>query len=205
MAAKRKIVDREKLELDFRAGIKTYREMSALHGLSPARIKQIADEEGWPRDLAVKIQQVAEAKLNKSILNANLNAEARKASETEVVNASADQVVAVRLSQRTRIARAGNIVAALFDELQEDTDLRANPVSVDPLNPDAPLKQPLALNTRAGIAKSLADSLKTVITLEREAYGINADMELEDPLSVLLRSIKARTVMPVADDPDIES
>jgi hypothetical protein len=195
MAAKRKIIDREKLELDYRAGIKTFREMAADHGLSAARIKQIADEEGWQRDLAAKIKQVAEAKLNKSILNANLNNEARKASETEVVNASADQVVSVRLSHRTRITKAINIVADLFDELHADSELRLNKAD------DA--KKPLALQTRTAIAKSLTDSLKTVIGLEREAYSIAQSTLVDNPLASLISQLGAGSAFAIVhDDPD---
>lgn len=195
MAAKRKIIDREKLELDFRAGIKTFREMSAIHGLSAARIKQIADEENWQRDLAAKIKQVAEAKLNKTILNANLNTEARKASEAEVVNASADQVVSIRLSQRTRISKAIDIVAGLFDELHEDSELRKSK------DPEA--KKPMALHTRTGIAKSLTDSLKTVIGLEREAYSITSTPGSENPLAALISQLGTSAAMPIVEnDPD---
>ena len=61
MVARRKVVDRERLELDYRAGLHTFRQMAETHGISGPRIKQIADEEGWERDLGAKMRQAAAA------------------------------------------------------------------------------------------------------------------------------------------------
>ena len=46
---------------------------------------------------------------------------------------------------------------------------------------------------------------KNLVAIEREAYGIKPDGEIDDgdPLTSLLRTFKARTVPIVADDPDL--
>ena len=41
MVAKRKAVDRERLELDYRTGLHTFKEMSATHGLTGPRIVSV--------------------------------------------------------------------------------------------------------------------------------------------------------------------
>lgn len=70
---------------------------------------------------------------------------------------------------------------------------------------DTLLGQALTLDSRAGVLKTLTDSLAKLVALEREAYNLNnADVDIDDdPLGSLLKTLKARTFQPVADDPDL--
>ena len=87
------------------------------------------------------------------------------------------------------------IVADLFDELHADSELRLNKAD------DA--KKPLALQTRTAIAKSLTDSLKTVIGLEREAYSIAQSTLVDNPLASLISQLGAGSAFAIVhDDPD---
>lgn len=52
--------DWEKIELDYRAGIKTLREIAADHGISHQAINKRAKRDGWSRDLSAKIRAKAE-------------------------------------------------------------------------------------------------------------------------------------------------
>jgi hypothetical protein len=161
MAAKRKVVDRERMELDYRTGILTFREMAAAHGLSAPRIKQIADEEGWGRDLSKRIKQAAEAKLNAARLNANLNAEAKKATEREIIESSSGEVATVLLSHRTDIGRARGLANKLLTELEcQNADHKT-------------------LAMRVSTMKALAETLKTLISLERTAFNLDSTDEAD--------------------------
>lgn len=70
---------------------------------------------------------------------------------------------------------------------------------------DTLLGQALTLDSRAGVLKTLTDSLAKLLALEREAYNLNnADVDMDDdPIGNLLKNLKARTIQPVADDPDL--
>lgn len=228
MAAKRKIIDREKLELDYRAGILTFREMATKHGLSGPRIKQIADEEKWERDLAAKIKQVAEAKLNKVMLNEKLNnSPEKKASETEIVEFSANQVVAIRKSHRAGINRMRELVIHLTNEVELQSIRPDFFLEIEALLAGIPkgtvladvpefkekaykisaaLEKALALGSRTVTLKALVESFSRLVALEREAYGINAGaLDPEDAMTSMLIRLQgtARTITPIADDIDL--
>lgn len=60
---KKKKIDWEKIEVDYRAGVKTLREIAEEHGITHAYVKKRAKCDGWERDLTAKIK--AKAKLQK--------------------------------------------------------------------------------------------------------------------------------------------
>ena len=200
MAAKRKSVDRERLELDYRAGIKTFREMAADHEISAPRVKQIANEEGWSRDLTKRIQAAAEDKLNKANLNAALNADKKKVSENEVVDVISTQQVAIRLAHRQDIQRSRALFAALMDELEATTNNRelfeqlgelldrsADEGRTDKLN--ELYRRVTTLTGRVENAKKLVEVLEKVVRLEREAFGIDKEDGKENPIDTALKAI----------------
>lgn len=218
MGAKRKLIDREKLELDYRAGIKTFRQMSVDHGLAASRIKQIADEEKWERDLAKRIQQVAEAKLNKSLLNANPerspSSPEKRATEAQIVDAGANEVFKVRLAHRAAIGRSRELVANMLAELEVQSvsgdQLRSLLAGIADCSEEGVaqakelakvLDRTLKLGDRAAVLKTLVESLSRLVAAEREAYNIGKDAELTDPFSEFLRGLQARAVPVVADPP----
>ena len=51
-----KAVDWERIELDYRAGIKTLRQIAEENGISHVAINKRAKRDGWTRDLSAKIQ-----------------------------------------------------------------------------------------------------------------------------------------------------
>ena len=52
--------DWEKIEADYRAGIKTLRQIAGEHGVSHVAINKRAKRDGWSRDLSAKIAAKAE-------------------------------------------------------------------------------------------------------------------------------------------------
>lgn len=155
----KRIIDWERVELDYRAGVSTLREIGANCGVSPAMIIKRAKKDGWDRDLEAKIKAKAEAAVNAAAVNAEVNkanSVYRAASERETIEANAAAIVSVRLRHRSSVKRASEQSDKLLSYL-ESTDIDGE-------------------NARefAGTLKQLADTQKSLITLEREAWGLAA-------------------------------
>jgi hypothetical protein len=76
--------------------------------------------DGWSRDLAAKVQAKAEQLVWKAAVRSSVRAETAVPERT-IVDAGADQVFQVRMSQRTDIARTTSLFRALLVELEITT------------------------------------------------------------------------------------
>jgi len=182
MAAPRKDVDRIKLGVDYRANVKSLRTLGKEYGLAASRISQIAVEEGWERDLAQKIKEKAKVKLNKAILNAE-DEQRSVSTEKEVVEANAEMQTQIILGQRSLIVRYREMIKKMLLELEETTgqpeefaslgELMAAPDErgVDKLNEI--YRKVISLPQRIDGLKKLAETLKILIALERQAFGVD--------------------------------
>lgn len=142
--------DWERIELDYRAGILTLREMSDKHNVSHVTIHKRAKRDDWTRDLAAKIQAKAEELVNRAEANRVGNKEAA-VNEIRMIETGATVIMQVKMGHRTRVRRHTELVDKLLEELEEsDEDLA----------------------TRVDISKKLGDTLKTLITIERDAFDI---------------------------------
>ena len=150
-----KVVDWEDVEIDVRAGLMTYAQMSKKHGISAGRIAQKKTEKGWTRDVAAKIKAKTEEKLNAAALNGKLNPR-QKATEAAVIEAGAKLHASILLTHRKEIAEARAIVQRLLVELRRATKKHDLP-------------------TRAMVAQRLANAQATLIERERQAYGIGGN------------------------------
>ena len=213
--AERKQIDWEKIELDYRAGIKTLRQIGEEHGVSAPAITKRAKRDDWPRDLSAKIAKKADDLVNKELVNKGVNKETN-ISEREVIDANARAIVEVRIGQRKDIGKARSLANSLLDELEHQTINREDYESLgillrsedergtDKLN-DLYMK---AMNTPSRIVsmQKLADTMKTLIGLEREAFGIDKEVEQKpDPLGDLLKSLtntNSNNFSVVDDDPE---
>lgn len=209
--------DWERVELDYRAGIKSLRQIAGEHDLSEGAVRKRAKRDGWERDLAAKIQARAETLVRKEAVRTEVRTE-RAATERQVIEANALAVADVRLAHRRDITRTRSITMALLEELELQTgrdtitmlkelgDLMWNPdeKGQDKLN-DTYLKI-ISLPGRAKTMKDLGDSLRVLIALERQAFGLDdKDGAPVDALTSLLHGISKTTTngfMPVAVDPE---
>lgn len=189
--AERKVIDRERLEMDYRTGLHTFKEMSAIHGISGPRIKQIADKEGWTRDLGAKIRQTAMAKLAAPPSPGKLQTEA------EIVEQGSNKVVDIVLAHQRDAGRVRQLAMTMLEELELSTrapmalrDLQtilamhaANEAIPHDLlaRADLALHQVMTVDSRAGTLKSLADTLTKVVAIEREAHNVGASDPNEPP------------------------
>lgn len=187
MAAK-SAIDWESVELEYRAGVKSLKVIGGEFGVSDAGILKRAKRDGWDRDLSAKIKAKADAKVSASVVSAEVSA-LTKVAEKEIVEANAELQARIRREQRVDITRSRTLVMALLTELEDQTgniDLyrqlgellyKPDDKGVDKLN--ELYHKVISLSGRTGTMKSLADSLKTLVALEREAFGIDERKQSE--------------------------
>ncbi|ABM32927.1 hypothetical protein QRO08_09705 [Paracidovorax citrulli] len=210
--------DWERIELDYRAGIKTLRQIAEEHGITHGAINKRAKRDGWERDLSEKIHAKADALVSRAAVSTPVSADTR-IKEQAVVDANAHAVADVRLAHRRDIHRARRLTNALLDELERQTDpdtlvlleelgeLLKNPdekTGRDRLN--EVYQAVISLPERSKTMKVLAESLQKLVDMERQAFGMN-DKEAA-PVDGLTRMLKAITgsgasaFQPVARDPE---
>lgn len=198
---KRPAVDYARIEPAWRAGVKSVLQLAAEYEkatgtpVSHTAIRKHFVKMGIERDLIDKVQAKAKAKVSASAVSAQVSAEtgtATKAIETAIIEANANLVAGVLLSQRSDIKRNRTLVMTLLgelegvtfhgDRLEDMADLLIG--DIDPSDAlgkarrdkmmDA-VNKALSLNGRIDSMKKLADTLKVLVALEREAYNIQPE------------------------------
>lgn len=180
-----KKIDWEKIESEYRAGILSLREIAALHGnVNHVAIARKAKKENWVRDLSEKIHSRAEELVTKRAVTDDVT-EKRAVSDKAVVEANAEVIARIRLGHRKDIARSRNVAMELLGEIEAQTInaqlfeelgemLRSDDEKgVDKRN-DLYMKV-ISSSGRIDSMKKLSDTLKTLIGLEREAYGLASE------------------------------
>lgn len=207
--------DLVRLEVDYRAGVLTIREIGLKHGMSHVMVLKHARAANppWERDLKSRIKAKADDIVNK--ITANSEASARgeitvpvtetlagnrpvvtEQDEAEVVQVNAMAQAQVRLRHRDAIKRFRVLALRLLCEIEAQTELvphfgtlrekldqalRANPEDVSALLARSDVEALLSTPTRVKPLKDLAEVLRTLIALEREAFGIAAIKADEEP------------------------
>lgn len=213
--------DWERIELDYRAGIKTLRQIAEENGISHVAVNKRAKKEGWERDLSAKINAKADALVTKAMVTSSVTTEA-KIAEKQVVDVAAQAVADIRLAHRKDIHRARRVTNALLDELEQSTDpqtlslllelgdIMAKPdekTGRDRLNEI--YQAVISLPERSKTMKVLAESLQKLVDMERAAFNMDKDNSKEaDPLAALLTRIatgNGNGFAPVPVDPERES
>lgn len=213
--AEKKQPDWEKIELDYRAGIKTLREIASEHGISAPAITKRAKRDEWSRDLTAKIAKKADELVNKKLVNKLVNKE-KVLTEREIVNTLGNESADVQIVQRKDLSRFHRIANNLFEEIEALTGT-ANANAIEQLsswieNEGLTGEEGLvmfnkisSLPNRVKMAKDLADTLGKLIPLERTVYKMDVEQkDATDPLTELLKEIgKGRNSFSVVqDDPE---
>lgn len=177
--------DWERIELDYRAGIKTLRQIAGENGITEGAIRKRAKRDDWTRDLSERIQDKAEQLVRKDVVRKLVRAESAL-TERVLVDANAQAVADVRLSQRRLIQRKQAIVESLMHELEAQVgpenaallaDLGEMMRSPDDAGQDKLndlYRKVISLPERAKTAKTLAETLRITVDMERQAFGMDA-------------------------------
>ena len=206
MATSKSPVDWERIQALYRANTMSLREIAAECGVSHVAITKRQKKEGWPRDISAKVKAKADDLVTRAQVNAEVNAQ-RLETETQVIEVEAQVQARIRLSHRKDIERNRNLLRKLVDELEHQTD------NMDLLRqlgevmyaPDEKGKDRLneiyhtiiSLPERTKTMKALGETLKVLIGLEREAFGITAQEQAADPLTQLFQQV-SRSALPIA-------
>ena len=178
--------DWERIELDYRAGIKTLRQIADEHGITHGAVNKRAKRDGWERDLSEKIHAKADALVSKAAVSSEVSTDTRLR-EQAVVDANAHAVADVRLAHRRDIRRARKLTNALLDELEQQTDPETlallSQLGEMLCNPDEKTGRDklnelynavISLPERSKTMKVLAESLQKMVDMERQAFGMDA-------------------------------
>jgi len=207
--------DWERIELDYRAGMKSLREIADGSGVSHVTISKRAKANGWVRDLKAKIQAKADDLVNRAMVNSAVNS-VSPVSERETIEGNAQLVASVKLAHRQDIHRARRLTNSLLLELEQQTD----PQTLELLRDlGEMLRRPdergndrlndiyqtvISLPERSKTMKVLAESLQKLVDMERTAFGMNdKDTAPVDGFTKLLQAISAggsSSFQPVARD-----
>lgn len=179
--------DWERIEADYRAGLLSVREIAASNGVSHVAVGKRAKRDGWERDLQAKIKAKADSLVTKAEVTKEVTSE-QAVTERRIVEANAQVIADVRVSHRKDIARARSLAMKLLDELEIQTDstdllehLETALASGDD-SPDGLMRVFQRVTSTAGridSAKKLAEAMKVLVGMEREAYGIVEATKLE--------------------------
>lgn len=192
--------DWERIEQLFRAGLLSVREIAAACGVSHTAINKRSKTEGWDRDLNAKIKAKADSLVSKREVSTKVSTETL-ATERGIVEANAEVIADIRMAHRTDIGRCRRLANKLLDELESLTDEQGTIKSLikqftegDHEDGEA-MADMLALANKIGALpsrtktmKELAETLKTLVALERQAYDLDtkAGGDDADELSKLM-------------------
>lgn len=183
----KKVPDWEKIETEFRAGVRSLRDIAAEHGTTHTTIRTKADKEGWTRDKQGKIKARRLELLSRAVVSIPLSTEGKKADQ-EVIEANALTQTNVILAHRKDIRQVRKVAAGLVEELEA---ISANRVELETIgeelrNPDLSRDKKneiynsvIGFSGRVDAVKKLAETVKLLIPLEREAFGIESKQSLE--------------------------
>lgn len=210
-------VNWESVELAYRANVKTVAQIAKEFGIKDSTLRSRAKRNGWSRDLGKRIRLEAD-----KIVNAN--AVKREVGRLEnmdntTVEENAKLTASIRISHREDIGTARQLSMMLFDDLKaqigadnrarlEDLFIAALQAEVVDASQLEAYERVTSLSNHVRIMKELADTMTKLVTLERQAYGLDdVDSSPVDALTSLLHSIannNGNAFAVVKDDPAYE-
>jgi len=165
--------DWEAIEKEYRAGQLSEAQIARQYNISRAAIQKKAKKNGWNRDLSEKVRTEVAARLVAEGLQ-----EARGSATIEM--AAARGVALVR-EHRQDIGTNRKAVTKLIDELHSviehrgeiEEDIEAETADDKGGKRRARMLAAVALPSRAQTASTLAQALRTLIPLERQAFSLD--------------------------------
>ncbi len=195
MSEKKTSPDWERIELEYRAGILTLREIATLHGITHGAVNKRAKRSGWSRDLHAKVMAKADELVAKKTVSTQVSKK-RMDTEAATVHALGYQVAEVKLGRQTRVGRSLVLASRLRDELELVTDnreafaalgeqMRAPDTRGQDKRNDI-YEAVISLPMRIKAAKDLSEIDKANFAMEADAFGLAparaaADQEPDSP------------------------
>ena len=198
----KKFVDWELIERDYRAGIKTLRQIAEENGISHTAIQKRAKKDEWTRDLTERVQQKAQELVARKEVARAVSKE-QKVSDLETVRVYGEVVANIDLSQREDVKLAiGNARGLLmelvqlarpdFQEMLEtiaDTFDQSTERRQDKEN--ELYRYIIGLAGRVKMAKELAAVHGVYVPLQRKIYKLDEEAGTKSSVDDLLEAIGA--------------
>lgn len=175
--------DWERIEQLYRAGVLSLREIAiACPPVNHVAIARRAKKFGWVQDLSAKIKAKADDLVTRQAVTADVT-EQRAVTDVAVIEANATVIANVRMAHRADIRRSRSIANKLLDELEGLTDNRELFEELGELMREPDDKgfdrrnelygKVISLGGRTKTMKELAETLKTLVAMERQAYSLD--------------------------------
>ena|SRR5471032_1920507 len=177
--------DWEAIERAYRAGLLSVREIAASCGVSHTAIQKRAKANGWERDLKAKIKAKADSLVAKREVATQVASKSVE-TEREIIEVNAEVIANIRMAHRGDISRGRRLANKLLDELESLTDEQGTIKTLikqfkegdhedgEAMADMLALANKIgALSSRTKTMKELAETLKTLIALERQAYDLD--------------------------------
>jgi hypothetical protein len=198
---KRIAPDWERIKSDYRAGMLSVREIAASHGISHTAIQKRVKAGNWEQDLSNRIQAKADTLVAKALVATEVATESQVATDEQIVAANAEVIAQVRLRHRKDIVRFRALALNMLGELEVQTVdidlfeelgelLRSEDERGNDKRNDVYRKVISGAN-RIGGLKQLAETLKILVALEREAYGLVDTQAKGDSIDGLAERLEA--------------
>ncbi|MFZ6757985.1 hypothetical protein ACO0K9_12320 [Undibacterium sp. Ji50W] len=191
--SKKRRIDWESVERDYRAGVSSVREIARLHGISDTAIRKKATMQLWERDLTQKVQEQARAELVRGEVGYGEEHIPSTPSERQIVETAAATVVQVVREHRARIRQGHALVELLTQQLLDvagrrdefEQGIEADCADDKTGTRQSRLLKAVSLSTHAALAVSLATATKTWIGLERQAFNLRELAPAEDDVPAM--------------------
>lgn len=186
--------DWEEVERLYRADLRTNAQLAQQFGVHVSTIARRAKKHAWKKDLKHRIKERANALVQERAVKA-------LASDDQTIEENAQLTANVRLSHRQDIGTARQLAMTLLDDLSSqigaDNRARLEDLFIAALKANAIDESALeayervtSLSNHVRVMKDLADTMTKLVTLERQAYGLDdMDSSPVDALTTLLHSI----------------
>lgn len=201
----KKHIDWELIERDYRAGIKTLRQIGEERGVSHPAIAKRAKAFGWVRDLSEKIQQAAKAKVTKQAVTKTVTKESLL-TDAQTVDVYSDIVAQVDTMQREDVKLAIDNSRSQLQELVAlgDPQFRERLVALgEEFDESGPTPNGgwkvdkkkelydyiISLAGRVKMAKEIAGSHGVYIPLQRRIFGLDDEKRTTSDIDLLLKRI----------------
>ena len=204
--AKKQSVDWELIEKDYRAGVKTVRQIAEQRGVSHTAINKKAKQFGWERDLEKKIQVKAKNKVSRQSVSKVVSTETQL-SDAQVVEVYADVVASVDMIQREDLKLAidnsrnqlkelvtlgmpdfQSVLEAIAEEYDESGPTANGGWKTDKTN--ELYRYIISLAGRVKMAKEIAASHGVYLPLQRKVFGLDTEKKSTGEFEEMLRQVQ---------------
>ena len=169
---KKKKVDWDAMEPDYRAGVLSNYALSEKYGCTEGAIRKHAKEFGWNRKLADKVRE----SINENLVRGEVRSDVPpRTKDDQVVHQAAAAGTQIVLRHRDSIARQQRIKERLEQELEK----LAAPGEIKGLTP---------LAAAVKISEALARTTSLLTGLERQAFNLDAQQSAGVPASEAIKA-----------------